>query len=167
MIGIAWLCLLVAPASVDLVDEVYRIPADEWRYVEVSLKQQPALLSAEFEAREGSREVRAALLRREDLYRLRNDHPYGVLAATAPGSTGRFSYYAQNPEVYAVVVDNRDSDAPATVHLRVRLDFGVAPGPQAGTLSRGRQLAVIAISFAVFFGIVTWSARRLLRATRG
>ncbi len=166
MIALPLLCLLLAPASVDLVDEVYRIPANEWRYVEVSLKQRPALLSAEVEAREGSREVRAALLRREDLYRFRNDHPYGVLAATAPGAAGRFRYYVQDPGVYAVVVDNRESDAPAAVRLRVWLDFARAPGPDVERLSPRRQLTVILVSFAVFFGVVTWSARRLLQAAR-
>ena len=166
MMQFAWLCLLVSPASVDLVDEIYQIPANEWRYVEVSLKQQPALLSAEVEARAGSREVRSALLRREDLNRLQNDHPYGVLAATTPGPLGRFRYYVQDPGEYAVVVDNRDSDAPATVRLRVWLDFAGPPGHDAERLSPQRQLTVILVSFAVFFGIVTWSARRLLQSVR-
>jgi len=33
-------------------------------------------------------------------------------------------------------------------------------------LSPRRQLVVILLSFATFFGIVTWSARRLLRGIR-
>jgi hypothetical protein len=48
------------------------------------------------------------------------------------------------------------------VHLRITLDFS-RRGPTVTRLSPQRQLAVIAISFAVFFGIVTFSARRLLR----
>jgi len=166
MIALAWLCLLVSPSSVDLVDEVYRIPANEWRYVEVSLRQQPALLSAEVASPAGSPEVRAALLRREDLQRLRNDHPYGVLASTAPGPLGRLHYYINDPGDYAVVLDNRDSDAAATVRLRVWLDFAGPRGPDAGSLSPQRRLTVILLSFAGFFAIVTWSARRLLRAVR-
>jgi hypothetical protein len=166
MIPFAWLCLLVSPASVDLVDEVYRIPAGEWRYVEVSLMQQPAMLSAEIESQAGSREVRAALLRREDLNRLRNDHPYGVLTSTDPAPSGQLRYYVRDPGDYAVVLDNRDSDAPATVHLRVWLDFASLPRRDAGRLSPQRQLTVILVSFALFFGIVTWSARRLLQAVR-
>jgi len=166
MIAFAWLCLLVSPSSIDLVDEIYQIPANEWRYVEVSLKQQPALLSAELESRAGSREVRAALLRREDLDRLRNNHPYGVLASTPPGPLGQLRYYVRDPGEYAVVVDNRDSDAPVTVRLRVWLDFTGPIGHDAGRLSPQRQLTVILVSFAVFFGIVTWSARRLLQSVR-
>jgi hypothetical protein len=48
----------------------------------------------------------------------------------------------------------------------VVLDFGARPGPQVTRLSPQRQFTVILISFAVFFGIVTYSARRLLRGIR-
>jgi hypothetical protein len=166
VIPFVWLCLLAPSTSVDLVDEIYRIPANEWRYVEVSLRQQPALLSADLESQAGSREVRAALLRREDLNRLRNDHPYGVLASTSPGPMGRLRYYIQDPGDYAVVLDNRESDAPATVRLRVWLDFAGPPGHDSQGLSPRRRVTVILVSFAVFFGIVTWSARRLLQNVR-
>jgi len=166
MMALAWLCLLVPPTSVDLVDEIYRIPANEWRYVEVSLKQQPAMLSAELESRAGSREVRAALLRQEDLERLRNDHPYGVLASTPAAALGRFGYYVRDPGEYAVVVDNRDSDTPVTVRLRVWLDFAGPPIEDAERLSPRRRLTVILVSFAVFFAMATWSARRLLQTVR-
>jgi hypothetical protein len=166
MIPLAWLCLLVSPSSVELVDEVYRVPANEWRYVELSLRQHPALLSAEMESRAGSREIRAALLRSQDLNRLRTDHPYGVLASTSAGATGRLRYYIRDLGDYAVVLDNRDSDVPATVRLRVWLDFAGPPGDDPETLSPQRRLTVILVSFAVFIGIVTWSARRLLQAVR-
>ncbi len=166
MIPLAWLCLLVSPSSVDLVDEVYRVPANEWRYVEVSLRQQPALLSAQLESQPGSRPVQAALLRRADLNRLREDHPYGVLASTSPGPVGRFHYYIHDPGDYAVVLDNRDGDAPASLRLRIWLDFSGRRSGDAQTLSPQRRLTVILISFGVFFSIVTWSARRLLQAVR-
>jgi hypothetical protein len=166
MIPLAWLCLLLSPSSVDLVDEVYRIPANEWRYVEVSLRQQPALLSAELQSQAGSHQVQAALLHRSDLNRLRGDHPYGVLASTSPGPVGLLHYYIRDPGDYAVVLDNRESDAPAAVRLRVWLDFSGRRSPDAESLSPQRRLTVILISFAVFFSIVTWSARRLLQAVR-
>jgi hypothetical protein len=63
------------------------------------------------------------------------------------------------------VVDNRDA-RPAAVHLRISLEFGASPGPAVTRLSSRRQLTVILISFAVFFGIVTFSARRLWRAIK-
>ena len=50
---LAWILLLAASTSVDLVNEVYQIPASEWRYVELSLNQQPALVRAEFRVEDG------------------------------------------------------------------------------------------------------------------
>ena len=67
---------------------------------------------------------------------------------------------------YAVVIDNRLGGLEAAAHLRVSLDFGGRPGPEVTRLSPGRQLTVIAITFAVFFAIVSYSARRLLQGIR-
>jgi len=166
MIPLAWFCLLVSSTSVDLVDEVYRIPAGEWRYVEVSLRQQPASISAEAQAQGKAEDIRAAILTRDDLRRLSRERPYGVLASTPPGPSARLSYYVREPGEYAVVVDNRDSDAPATVRLHVWLDFGPPFGRGAEGLTPERRLTVIVVSFVGFFAIVTWSARRLLQSIR-
>ncbi len=157
--------LLAAPASVELVDEVYQIPASQWRYVEIALKQQPALVSATFQVLTGSQQARIALMRREDLERLRGGQPHGVLAVTPVASHGNLSCYVRWPDDYAIVVDNRATQ-PSAVHLRISLEFGGSPGPAVTRLSPRRQLAVILISFAVFFGIVTFSARRLWRAIK-
>lgn len=161
------LLLLAAASHVDLVDEAFRIPAGEWRYVELGLRQQAAFVSADFEVQSGSQQVRVALMRRDDLERLRDGQPHGVLAASEPAATGRLRYQVRVPGDYVVVIDNRaDPDHPAEAHLRVSLDFGGRPGPEVTRLSPGRQIAVIAISFAVFLGIVSFSAQRLLRGIR-
>ncbi|MGA2271767.1 MAG: hypothetical protein ABSH44_25170 [Bryobacteraceae bacterium] len=166
MIAFAWILLLVAPTSVELVDEVYQIPASEWRYVELSLKQQPALISATFHVLSGSEQARIALMRGQDLERLRGGLPHGIMAVTPLASSGNLSYYVRRPDDYAMVVDNR-AGQPAAVHLRIRLEFGGREAPAVTRLSAGRQLAVIVISFAVFFGIVSYSARRVWRAIQG
>jgi len=171
MTAFAWILLLAASTSVDLVDEVYQIPANEWRYVELELKQKPALVSASYQVLSGWRQVRLALMRREDLERLREDQPHGVLDLTATGPSGRLDYQVHRPGVYAIVLDNESGPLglggrATTVHLKVRLDFGETPGPEVTRLSPQRQLAVILVSFAVFFGIVTFSARRLLRTLK-
>jgi len=163
---LAWLCLLVSASSVDLVDETYRIPGGEWRYVEVSLRQRPATIYAVLGSPESPPGIRAALLTHEDLYRLNRDRPYGVLATSSPGPVARLSFYVRNPGEYALVLDNRESDKPATVHLRVWLDFAGPPGHQPETLSPQRRMTVILVSFLGFFAIVTWSARRLLQSIR-
>jgi hypothetical protein len=159
------LSLAAAPTSVELVDEVYQIPASQWRYVDVTLKQQPAMVSATFQVTAGAGQARIAVMRGQDLERLRAGQPHGVLAVTPLASTGNLSYYVHVPDDYAIVVDNHAAK-PSTVHLRVSLDFGGSPGPAVTRLSSRRQVAVILISFGVFFGIVSFSARRLWRAVK-
>ena len=158
--------LLAAPTSVELVDEVYQIPANQWRYVDLTLKQQPARVSATFQVLTGSPQARIALMRGQDLERLRGGQPHGVLAVTPLASSGNLSYYVHVPDDYAIVVDNHAAK-PSAVHLRISLEFGGSPGPAVTRLSARRQLAVILISFAFFFGIVGFSARRLWRAVKG
>jgi hypothetical protein len=113
----------------------------------------------------GSQQARIALMRSQDLERLRAGQPHGVMAVTPLAPHGNLSYYVHWPDDYAIVVDNRDA-RPSAVHLRISLEFGGSPGPAVTRLSARRQLAVILISFAVFFGIVTFSARRLWRAVK-
>ncbi|HZT30524.1 MAG TPA: hypothetical protein VFA33_11600 [Bryobacteraceae bacterium] len=166
MILSALLLLLAAAPRVELVDEVFEIPAAEWRYFEISLKQQPVTVGCDYEVQSRGAQVRVALLTRADMIRMRQGDLYGVVASTGFGSTGSARFPVHLPGQYALIVDNRaPAPRPAKVHLRVYLDFSRAM-PQIGTLPPRRQLAVILISFVVFFGIVLWSGRKLLRAVR-
>jgi hypothetical protein len=165
------LILLAASTHVELVNEVVRIPAGDWRYVEVGLKQRPAFVSADYTVEAGSGEVRLALVERDQLERLPGKPgtgapPDGALAITASGRSGRLRYRVRMRGEYAVVIDNRLGARAAAAHLRVSLDFGARPGPEVTRLSPVRQLTVIAITFAVFFAIVSYSARRLLQGIR-
>jgi hypothetical protein len=164
------LILLAASTHIDLVNEVVRIPAGDWRYVEVGLKQRPAFVSADYTVEPGSGEVRLALVERDQLDRLPakpgDGAPDGALAITAAGRSGRLRYRVRVRGEYAVVIDNRLGAGAAAAHLRVSLDFGGRPGPEVTRLSPARQLTVIAITFAVFFAIVSYSARRLLQGIR-
>jgi hypothetical protein len=153
------------------VNEVVRIPAGDWRYVEVGLKQRPALVSADYAVEPGSGEVRLALVERDQLDRLPGRPgdgalPDGALAITAAGHSGRLRYRVRVRGEYAVVIDNRLGTGAAAAHLRVSLDFGGRPAPEVTRLSPARQLTVIVITFAVFFAIVSYSARRLLQGIR-
>jgi hypothetical protein len=165
MILFAAAILLASTTRVALVDDVYRIPAGEWRYAPVLLLQRPAMVSADFREETGDGQTRVALMRKEDVERLRNGRPHGMLAVTAPGASGHLHAFVHTPGEYAIVVDN-ESDKPSAVRLSVWLDFGASRGPTVTSISPRRRLAVILISFAVFFGIVSWSARTLLRNIR-
>ncbi len=167
MIALATLLLLAASTSVDLVDDLYQIPAAEWKYVEVNLRQRPATIAANFEVRSGSDQVRLALMTRNDLDRMRGNLPYGVLAITPASSHGAFAFRVRETGDYVLVVDNRAAKAKASeVHLFVALDFADSAGSGITQLNPRRQVTVILLSFAFFFAVVTYSARRLLRGLR-
>jgi len=154
------LLLLLAASRVELVNETYQIPASGWYYEDLGLKQRPAVVSAQYEAAGDGASVRMALLAADELDRLRSGQRHGALAATAPGARGALRYDVRWRGDYVLVIENQ-APAPATVRLRIALDF-----PEATELSPQRQVTVVAISFLAFFAIVSFSARRLLRAVR-
>ena len=161
------LILLAAATPLEFMNEVVPVPAGESRSFGLLLKQQPAMVAADFEVESGPAQVRLALLRREDLPGFVQGFPAGAIAATPSADSGRIRYRVRMPGDYVLVIENRGSDTrPAQVRLRVALDFQMRSGPAVTRLSPGRQLAVILISFAVFFAIVSYSARRLLRGIR-
>jgi len=163
---LALFLILLASSRVELVDDVYRIPAEDWRFPDavITLKQQPALITARYESNPPAEGVRIALLRREDLQKLREGMPHGIIDATPEGPRGELQYQAAAPGEYVVVIDNQ-ARTEATVHIRVALDFA-RPGPTVTELPPSRQVTVVVVSFAVFFAIVSISARRLLRGMR-
>jgi len=184
MVALAWILLLPPPkpfapvaslaaqtaersvstgavsTRVELTDEVYQIPAKEWWWVEVNLRQKPAEVSAHFAVQSGPRKVRVALMTRDDLERLNTDMPHGVLAVSDPAPSGTLTYRVRHRGNYVLLVDNRDGNQPAAVHLRIALDFAPTP-PAVTAISPQRQVTVVLMSFAFFAGVVTYSARRL------
>jgi hypothetical protein len=150
------LLLLSAATRVQLVDEPFEIPAHDWRFdSELGLHQRAAHLIAQYQVKSGG-PVRLLLMTREDVDQMSEGRRHTFMAAAGPASTGSMRYNVTQPGEYALVVDNRENDRPARVHLSVWLDF-----PAVTTISPVRQLTVILLSFAFFFGVVTWSARRL------
>ena len=105
---LACFVLLAATTSVELVDVVFRIPPADWKYVEVNLRQKPALVSATYEvvssSGRGPESVRLALMTRADLARLRDGVPHGLLAGTPAGGTGALDFRVRGPGDYVLVV---------------------------------------------------------------
>jgi len=154
------LVLLLASSRADLVDEAYQIPANDWRFVQLGLNQQSARVFAHYRADAGAKWIDLTLMRREELERMTKGNPYAALDATPQGAQGSLSYQVRDLGEYCFVMANH-GNTPANVHLRVWLEFsGVTQ------LSPERQRNVILVSFAVFFAIVSFSARRLLKIVR-
>src|SRR5674476_219139 len=106
MTALACVVLLAASTSVELVDEVYQIAPAEWKYVEVNLRQNPALVTASFDvvsgAESGSGKVRLALMTRADLENLRADLPHGLLAVTPIAKSGALAFRVRQPGDYVL-----------------------------------------------------------------
>ena|ERR1044071_4397390 len=100
------------------------------------------------------------MMPREDLERLFRGKPHDSVAGTPDGERGDVDYDMRELHDYCFVVLNNGSGA-SLVHLRIWLEY-----PGVEQLSPQRQLTVIVLSFAVFFAIVGFSARKLLRAVR-
>ena len=164
MIALACLLALTAATRIDLVDEVYTIPADKWHYVDVGLKQQPALVLAHYDA-PANASVRLALMRREDMEHLFEGYPYGVVAQAGPGRAATLRARVPAGD-YVLVLDNSDSHGhAANVHLRVWLDFSANAG--SAQISPTRQLVVILVSFGVFFAIAGYSMSKIWKSFKG
>jgi hypothetical protein len=153
--------LLAAFPRVQLVDQTYQIPANDWRFVDLELRQRSALVRASFKVESGP-PVQLLLMEQADMERLNRGEKHGVASATAIAEAGHLAARPGKPGDYVVVIENRSGRLEtAKVRLRVSVDF-----VEATQISPERQLTVIAISFAVFFGIVTYSARRLWQAVK-
>ena len=157
------LYLMAVPAfgAAVLTDDVYQLPAGEWRWVPFEIHHRAATAECHFETAGGG-EVSAELVTRSELELIRQHKRHDSLALTDTGRSGAFSQYIQDPGEYAVVIENEGKQTIA-VHLSVALSFA-AQKPVSQYLSPTRRLTVILVSFAAFFAIVTFSARALLRA---
>jgi hypothetical protein len=146
-----------------LSDDVVQISPGGWRWVRFEIGHRPATVQCHFETvGGGDGEARAELLNRPDLELLRQHKRPDALKQTDALRAGEFSQYLEESGEYAVVIENPGSQTVA-VHLNVALAFGAAR-PVSRTLSPERRITVILVSFAMFFAIVTFSARALLRA---
>jgi hypothetical protein len=155
------LALLWLVSTTQLVDEQFDIPAAEWRYVDFALNQQTARVRCSFQAATEGAQVKVALVHLDQLADLREGE---ALPDAVEAGAGTFEAHTTETGQYAVVIDNRANRRPVQVLLRIDLDFGVRPA--ARYPEPRRQLGAILISFAIFFALVSYSARRLLAAAR-
>ena len=160
----AVLLALFAPESQTLTDEVFQIPAKEWRYVDVAVKQVPVTVDCAFHVISGAGAVRAELVNSVGLDDWKQGHRDTAGSGAATGQAS-FSRLITVPDDYAVVVEN-SGRSPASVRLHVWLDASGRGLPQARYLSPQKRFVVIAISATVFLAIVSYSAKKLLTAMR-
>ncbi|MDP9054551.1 MAG: hypothetical protein M3N93_09665, partial [Acidobacteriota bacterium] len=145
--------------------EPFRLDAGDFRWVPLNVRQTPSEVDCYFEVLKGSPTVHIELLPLGEFRFFDRGRPHDTLAATPDGRTGEFRRVVDARGQYAVVIENARRAPPATVRLRVETNLN--PGTDlARTLPPGRRLAVVLISFGVFFTTLAWSGRKLLRAAR-
>ena len=161
----AILVALFAPDLQMVANEVFQIPAKEWRYVDVPVKQVPVAVRCEFQVLSGNGAVRAELVNADGLEEWKQGHQ-DAKASGILGAKASFSRVVTAPDSYAVIVENRGRE-PLSVRLYVSLDSSERARPQARYLSLERRVTVIGISAIVFLSMVSYSAKKLLSAMRG
>ena len=149
-----------------LVDDTYSINAGHFQPVLVDLEQNVAKIDCEFQVVAGETGVRLAIMTVDDMRRFKKSENHSTIAGTSYAAKGRLRARLPRPGRYAVVIDNRmEARGPATVRVRVALDFSEAVA-QARELPPERRWTVIAISLLVFLAIAVYSARKLKRAMK-
>ena len=140
-IALLWLVAASQNMRQTLMDEVYSIPASDWRYVPVVLKQPPVTLECEFHVISGGAGVRVGLVNAQALAAMKQGRRHDTLVTTSFEKSGRVRYEVLEPDEYAVIVDNSlDGRGTAQVQLRVSLDFPGRQQPQVRQLSPARRV---------------------------
>lgn len=160
------LALLAAPAPPErllLIDDTFEVPAAGWRSLDLELRQRSALIECRFAVSGGGAGVRVALLRVEDLERLRAGQSHRVLASSGFEESGNLRL-AVPPGRYSLLLDNRlEGRRPAQVRVQTSVVF--APGsPAAAELSPQRRALVVALSVVFFLAVALFAGRKLKRA---
>ncbi len=148
-------------ASVIVVDDPVTIPAGQWRALELGLKQKPGRVDCAFEVRSRGSGVRVMLMTMLDLKKMGKGASFAVLDATPYLREGRFSYRVPRPGDYVIVIDNRfEGRGPATVHLRVTLDFSEDPAIKPRYAPSQTRLTVVLLSMLFLLAVITYVAKR-------
>jgi hypothetical protein len=163
----ACLLLFTVFRNVNALDGTFQVPANEWRYLDSQewryptpgMKDSPAIIRAAYTVESGP-PVRMLLVDRGTLDSLKRGESRNAMHGAA-ATSGRLQQRIGAPGDYVIVLDNHGSTDTAIVHMHVTLDSW-----DTTQLSPERKLAVLAISFAVFFGLVSFSAVKLWRASQ-
>jgi hypothetical protein len=157
------LLLLCAAA---LQAEPFKLEPGEFRWVPITVTRVPTAVSCRFRVVSGKPTLHMEIMAMSEFRHFNRKRDYDTLAFTPDGSEGEIRRMVDEHGEYAVVVENANGAPPALVDVEVSTDVDPSEDSMARVLPPGRRLAVILISFAIFFALVTWSAWRLLRATK-
>ena len=155
---------ILAPASSS--PQQIRLEPGEYRWIPLKVKQVPTEIACQYQVSEGAPSVHAELLTMRDFRLLARGIQHESLAISREGQNAEFRRIVGFKGEYAAVITNRKNAGPVVVSFDVRTEVDPANATVAQTLPPRRKLAVILISFAVFFVTVVWWGVKLTRAIR-
>jgi hypothetical protein len=151
--------------NLKVVDQTYQIPPNNWRYIDsadwrnpLEWRDAPAIIRASFKVESGPA-VRLMIVDRASLERVQRGEEPTPLRQTISAAAGALVQRSGSPNDCILLLENRGAAATASVHLAVTIDSW-----DAAELSPERRLAVLAISFCVFFGMLGYAGAKLWRA---
>jgi hypothetical protein len=162
-----WLLFLMAGMATGSEQSAFRLDPGDFRWFPFTVKQVPTEVDCRFTVVRGNASVHMELLPMSEFRLFNRGREHDTLAVSDGAHSGAFRRMLDTRGQYAVVVMNRRGGGPATVSLEVRTDLDPNADVVAKMLPPGRRLAVILVSFAIFFITVTWSGIKLMRAIRG
>jgi len=158
--------LLASTGAVNAQQVPFRLDPGEFRWIPFTVNQIPTEVECHFNVVKGEASVHMELLPMTEFRRFNRGREHETLAVSDDARSATFRRIVDTKGQYAVVVVNKAGALPAMVSLEVRTDLNPNADVVAKMLPPGRRLAVIAISFAIFFVTVSWSGFKLIRAIR-
>src|SRR5579884_2372205 len=163
MTGLFPIALLLAAAGPG-GNQAVRLDGGEYRWWPVYVRQVPMQVNCRFEVLNGVRTVHAELVPQDQFHAFLRRRNYEKLVATGDAQNGSFSQIIPTRGNYAVVIINGKNAPAAIVSLSIQTTLNPSGPGLARTLPPGRRLAVILVSFAIFFVSIAWSGHRLIKA---
>ncbi len=135
------------------------LESGDYRWVPLNIRQTPTRVDVTFQVVEGDGRVHVELIPEAAFRPMQQGRPHGAIAATTEGALGTLQTTIEDPGRYRVVIANHREGRPTKVRWRVATELN--PPVAARELTPQRRLAVIGISFLLFFAMVGYSGWKL------
>lgn len=156
--------LLLTAALGSAEQTPFRLDSGEFQWIDFRVNQVPTEVDCRFRVVRGDASVHMELLSEREFDQLNKGGTHATLAVSDDGKFGRIRRLLDWRGRYVVAVVNKRGARPALVTFELRTDVNPNSNVSARELSPERRLAVIAISFGIFFAIVAFCGWKMMRA---
>jgi len=142
----------------------FRLDSGEFQWIDFRVNQVPTEVDCRFRVVRGDPTVHMELLSVQEFDQLNRGDTHATLAVSNDGKAGRIRRLLDWRGRYIVAIVNKRGARPALVSFELRTDVNPNAQVSARELSPERRMAVIAISFGIFFAIVAFCGWKMMRA---